>query len=81
MIKHVFPNVTVEVFGSFQTGLYLPTSDVDMVVLNLEPTTLKEHPLFKLEKALVEHGVAEQLSIKVIPSAQVPIVKVKIHFN
>ena len=76
VIKHVFPNVTVEVFGSFQTGLYLPTSDVDMVVLNLEHAALKENPLFKLEKALVEHGVAEQLSIKVIPSAQVPIVKV-----
>lgn len=78
MIKHVFPNVTVEVFGSFQTGLYLPTSDIDMVVLNLEfnPANPNEHPLYRLQSALVEHGVAEALSIKVIDRAAVPIVKV-----
>ena len=76
VIKHVFPNVQVEVFGSFQTGLYLPTSDIDMVVLNLELNNLKENPFYKLRTALVEHGVAESLSVKVIDRAAVPIVKV-----
>ena len=33
VIKQEFPGARVEVFGSFQTGLYLPTSDIDMVVL------------------------------------------------
>ena len=35
-IKQEFPGARVEVFGSFQTGLYLPTSDIDMVVFDFQ---------------------------------------------
>jgi len=77
VIKHVFPSAQVEIFGSFQTCLYLPTSDIDMVVLNVDLSNLKENPFYKLQNALIEHGVAEALSMKVIDRATVPIVKMR----
>ena len=33
VVQEVFPGCTLEIFGSFATGLHLPTSDVDTVVL------------------------------------------------
>ena len=72
------PNAQVEVFGSFQTGLYLPTSDIDMVVLTPDLASVRdENPFYKLHRSLIEHGVAEALSIKVIDRAAVPIVKMR----
>ena len=51
----------VEVFGSFKTGLYLPTSDIDLVVFGRW-----EHlPLWTLERALVTAKVAEASTVKV----------------
>ena len=32
-ILSIFPEVTVETFGSFATKLYLPDGDIDIVVL------------------------------------------------
>ncbi|XP_066312290.1 uncharacterized protein [Miscanthus floridulus] len=31
VVKHIWPQCKVEVFGSFRTGLYLPTSDIDVI--------------------------------------------------
>ncbi|CAL5402994.1 unnamed protein product [Camellia sinensis] len=30
VVRYIWPNSKVEVFGSFKTGLYLPTSDIDV---------------------------------------------------
>ena len=78
MIKHQFPGVRVEVFGSFQTGLYLPTSDIDMVVFGDFNPGQGIKAYYQLQNALVDSGVAEQLSIKVIDRAAVPIVKERV---
>lgn len=32
-ILSLWPDAQVQVFGSYRTGLYLPTSDIDIVVL------------------------------------------------
>ena len=32
VIQAIWPEAVVQVFGSFATGLYLPTSDMDLVV-------------------------------------------------
>lgn len=48
-----------------------------MVVLNVDLSNLKENPFYKLQNALIEHGVAEALSMKVIDRATVPIVKMR----
>ncbi|XP_060601859.1 terminal nucleotidyltransferase 4B-like [Ruditapes philippinarum] len=61
----------VEIFGSFRTGLYLPTSDIDLVVFG----KWEQLPLHTLEKALLEKGITDKDNIKVLDKASVPIVK------
>lgn len=71
VIYDLWPESKVEVFGSFRTGLYLPTSDIDLVVIGMW-TNL---PLRTLERALLDQNIAEPSSIKVLDKASVPIVK------
>ena len=62
----------VELFGSFATGLCLPTSDVDAVVLGSGVET-PQAGLNRLANALRREGMAR--SLEVIGKARVPIVK------
>ncbi|GAX78006.1 hypothetical protein CEUSTIGMA_g5448.t1 [Chlamydomonas eustigma] len=71
VIKTVFPEAQVEVFGSFATGLYVPTSDVDLVVLNTQIDV--QTGLKALANQLSRKGVAK--GIQVIGKAKVPIIK------
>lgn len=61
VIYDLWQDSKVEVFGSFRTGLYLPTSDIDLVVIGMW-TNL---PLRTLERALLDQNIAEPSSIKV----------------
>ncbi|XP_067929695.1 terminal nucleotidyltransferase 4B-like [Watersipora subatra] len=72
VIQSLWPQAKVDVFGSFETGLYLPTSDIDLVVFG-KWTNL---PLWTLENAFVERGIADRSTIKVLDKASVPIIKV-----
>ncbi|KAL4616939.1 DNA polymerase sigma-like [Arapaima gigas] len=71
VIKELWPSADVQIFGSFSTGLYLPTSDIDLVVFG----KWDRPPLQQLEQALRKHNVAEPHSIKVLDKATVPIIK------
>ncbi|XP_060948819.1 terminal nucleotidyltransferase 4A [Limanda limanda] len=71
IIKELWPTADVQIFGSFSTGLYLPTSDIDLVVFG----KWERPPLQELEQALRKHNVAEPFSIKVLDKAAVPIIK------
>uniref|UniRef100_A0A7N9AMA5 Terminal nucleotidyltransferase 4A n=1 Tax=Mastacembelus armatus TaxID=205130 RepID=A0A7N9AMA5_9TELE len=71
IIKELWPTADVQIFGSFSTGLYLPTSDIDLVVFG----KWDRPPLQELEQALRKHNVAEPFSIKVLDKATVPIIK------
>ncbi|XP_061444308.1 terminal nucleotidyltransferase 4A isoform X2 [Rhineura floridana] len=71
VIKDLWPSADVQIFGSFSTGLYLPTSDIDLVVFG----KWESPPLQLLEQALRKHNVAEPYSIKVLDKATVPIIK------
>ncbi|XP_033929747.1 terminal nucleotidyltransferase 4B-like isoform X2 [Melopsittacus undulatus] len=71
VIKELWPNADVQIFGSFKTGLYLPTSDIDLVVFGKWETL----PLWTLEEALRKHNVADENSVKVLDKATVPIIK------
>ncbi|XP_051520433.1 terminal nucleotidyltransferase 4A-like isoform X1 [Myxocyprinus asiaticus] len=71
VIKELWPTADVQIFGSFSTGLYLPTSDIDLVVFG----KWEKPPLQQLEQALRKHSVAEPYSIKVLDKATVPIIK------
>ncbi|XP_071516564.1 terminal nucleotidyltransferase 4B-like [Panulirus ornatus] len=71
VIVDLWPQARVEIFGSFRTGLYLPTSDIDLVVIGKWDAL----PLRTLEKALLDNKIAEPSSLKVLDRASVPIVK------
>lgn len=72
VVKHIWPQCKVEVFGSFRTGLYLPTSDIDVVIFDSRVKT-PQVGLYALAKALSQKGVAKK--IQVVAKARVPIVK------
>lgn len=75
VIKDLWPTARVEIFGSFSTGLYLPTSDIDLVVFG----KWDHPPLQELEQALKRHNVSGPYPIKVLDKATVPIIKLTDH--
>jgi len=58
----------VKVFGSFNTGLYLPTSDIDIVILG-------NCALYSLERELQSASMIAPGSLNVLRRASVPIIK------
>ena len=68
-VTAVWPACEVKVFGSFTTGLYLPSSDLDLVMFGL----WERIPFRCLERILQD--IAAPHSIEVIDGAAVPIVK------
>ncbi|KAF3442102.1 hypothetical protein FNV43_RR16018 [Rhamnella rubrinervis] len=72
VIKYIWPNCKVEVFGSFETGLYLPSSDIDVVILG-SGIPSPQLGLQALSRALSQRGIARK--IQVIAKARVPIIK------
>ncbi|PKA47193.1 DNA polymerase sigma subunit [Apostasia shenzhenica] len=72
VVKYIWPQCRVEVFGSFRTGLYLPTSDIDVVILNSKVKT-PQTGLYALARALSQKGIAKKM--QVLAKARVPIVK------
>ena len=72
----------VRCFGSFAAGLYLPTADMDLVVVSPHFLRTGVRSLFqsssqmhRLGRYLKQTGIAEHDSIEIISSAKVPIVK------
>ncbi|XP_076882499.1 uncharacterized protein LOC143530979 [Bidens hawaiensis] len=72
VIKSIWPNCKVEIFGSFKTGLLLPTSDVDMVILESHIQN-PETGLRTISRTLHRRGLAR--NIQVFGKARVPIIK------
>nr|CAB3266899.1 non-canonical poly(A) RNA polymerase PAPD5-like [Phallusia mammillata] len=70
-VLKLWPAAKVDVFGSFRTDLYLPTSDIDIVVFG----EWDRLPLFTLKQALVGNGITDESSCKVLDRAAVPIIK------
>ncbi|XP_072269467.1 uncharacterized protein [Pyxicephalus adspersus] len=73
VIKDLWSSAEIQVFGSFSTGLYLPTSDLDLVVFG----KWDHSPLQQLEQALRKQNIAEPHSLKVLDKATVPIIKLR----
>ncbi|XP_047962574.1 terminal nucleotidyltransferase 4B-like isoform X2 [Salvia hispanica] len=72
VINYIWPNAVAEVFGSFETGLYLPSSDIDVVILGSNVRT-PQIGLQALSRALSQRGIAKKM--QVIARARVPIIK------
>ena len=71
IILSKWPIARVECFGSFCTGLFLPTSDIDLVVFG----SWSRLPLFSLEEAFRMADIAVEGSILVLDKTVVPIIK------
>ena len=71
IVHQLWPTARVDIFGSFKTGLYLPTSDIDIVIFGEWSVA----PLRTLERRLIDNNIAEPSSIKVLDKASVPIIK------
>lgn len=71
IIVKKWPDVTVEAFGSFPTELYLPTSDIDIMVFG----SWTKLPLFSFEEEFRREDIACEDSLLVLDKAPVPIIK------
>ncbi|KAF2361044.1 PAP/25A-associated [Trinorchestia longiramus] len=71
VVTELWPHANMQIFGSFRTGLYLPTSDIDLVVVG----KWDHLPLRTLERALLDRNIAQPQNLKVLDRASVPIVK------
>ena len=71
VITSKWPQAQVYEFGSYCTDLYLPTSDIDLVVFG-EWVRL---PLFSLEQEFLKSDIATKDSILVLDKTAVPIIK------
>lgn len=72
-ISSFWPETLAHVFGSCATDLYLPGSDIDMVVISTTGDYEQRSRLYQLSSYLRTHKLAK--NIEVIALAKVPIIK------
>jgi non-canonical poly(A) RNA polymerase PAPD5/7 len=72
VVKGLWPKSRLEVFGSFATGLFLPSSDIDAVILDSKCSDIRQG-LRVLGKALSRKKIA--VEVQTILKARVPIIK------
>lgn len=70
-IKSVIPNSTVKYFGSSECNLFLPSSDIDVVVFS----NRMDQPLHRLARALKSASFIDQSFILHLRRARVPVIK------
>ncbi|KAG0217992.1 hypothetical protein BGX33_008853 [Mortierella sp. NVP41] len=75
VVSDLWPDSELHVFGSYDTQLYLPSSDLDLVVLR--PREFNKGDLPRLKEHLIRANVAVARDITVIGKAKVPIIKLK----
>ncbi|XP_064546935.1 non-canonical poly(A) RNA polymerase protein Trf4-1-like [Drosophila montana] len=71
IIHELWPQALVEILGSFRTGLFLPNSDIDLVVLG----RWEKLPLRSLELELLRRDIVKAGTMRVVDTAVVPIIK------
>ncbi|GIY38092.1 terminal nucleotidyltransferase 4B, partial [Caerostris extrusa] len=71
IVHSLWPLAQVEIFGSFRTGLYLSSSDIDMVIFG----EWKNLPLNTLGEAFERNGILKS-DINIIAKATVPIIRI-----
>lgn len=72
-ITSYWTDCEVHVFGSYATDLYLPGSDIDMVVVSPDRSYDSRNYLYSLSSHLKKAGLAR--NVEVIAKAKVPIIK------
>lgn len=81
VVTKLWPDTDLRVFGSFAAELYLPTSDIDLVVISTSfaklgmPRYSERNALYRLKQALLHSNITKPGSLVVIANAKVPIIK------
>jgi non-canonical poly(A) RNA polymerase PAPD5/7 len=83
LVRRTYRNAEVYPFGSFPSGLYLPSADVDLAFLSdstwnrgpADPRYTRKNFLYKLREFLVQKRIAKRDDIELVIGAKVPIVK------
>jgi DNA polymerase sigma len=73
VVKQLWPDAEANVFGSFATDLYLPGSDIDMVVLSKDGKYNSKAHLYQLSAKLRSSKIGTQF--EVLAKTRVPIIK------
>lgn len=76
VVTSCYPEATCEVFGSFETNLQIPSSDIDIVVLGVSPS---RETLNTVSQAMVRMGICKKPFV--LSKARVPIVKLYDNFT
>ncbi|KEG04911.1 nucleotidyltransferase, putative [Plasmodium vinckei vinckei] len=71
IVKSIYPNCKMEVFGSFVTGLSIPGSDIDVCFMNIEQSDLDT--LTIIGYALIKLNICRNM--RIIKDAKVRILK------
>lgn len=81
-VEHWKAGCEIHCFGSFAAGLYLPTADMDVVVISREfkergrrTVGHSSNSMHSLARYLQDHGIADHGSVEVISKAKVPLIK------
>lgn len=72
VIRKLWPQAKVDIFGSFKTGLYLPASDIDLVICG----KWSDLPLHMIHDELIRSGIPKPDESLVLDKVVVPIVKI-----
>ena len=82
IFSKLFPGSVVKAFGSYAQGIYLPTSDMDLVLFSerynktRQSGAFQKNILWSIRSRLAQHKIIRRESdASVIPSAKVPIIK------
>eukprot|EP01041_Mallomonas_annulata_P004391 gene4391-8740_t len=73
IIKKIYPTGTVHIFGSQMTKFQTPTSDIDLVMLNIPESITPNDALRKVAEEIKNQCIVSY--IEVLENAKVPIVK------
>lgn len=71
VVKKVWPDAQAKVFGSFSTGLALPNSDIDLMIIGASGPS----PMRLLAAEIADSGIAEPDSVKVKDYLRIPLIE------
>lgn len=81
-VSYSYPHAEIKAFGSFESSLYLPTADMDLVAVTqsflkygARSLCLTYHQMRKFSNELERAGLVRPGTLTVIANARVPIVK------
>lgn len=63
VVIDLFPSANLQVFGSYATNLYLPTSDIDCVILNSNCHNIARG-LYAISRSLSRRGLVRTVQVR-----------------